>query len=143
MFTNIFAARATRAVAVAAAIGLAVIAIFELLLALGVPWGRAAWGGSQEVLSPDLRMASAVAVVVWVGAALLVLGRAGYWASARWSGLLRWGTWLLVALLVLGALLNLASPSPWERFGWGPFGLVLTALCFVVARGRTERSESR
>ena len=85
MFTNIFAARATRAVAVAAAIGLAVIAIFELLLALGVPWGRAAWGGSQEVLSPDLRMASAVAVVVWVGAALLVLGRAGYWASARCS----------------------------------------------------------
>jgi hypothetical protein len=32
-------------------------------------------------------------------------------------------------------LMNFASSSPWERFGWGPFTLVLFLLGVVLARG--------
>ena len=126
--------RVARRAALAAAAGFLLVAAFQVGLALGAPWGGAAWGGRDAgVLSPSLRRASAVAVVVYVGVGLLVLGRAGFWASARGSGLLRWGTWLLAAVLLLGTILNIASSSAWERFGWAPFTLVLATLTFVVA----------
>jgi hypothetical protein len=111
------------------------LATFQLLLALGVPWGRAAWGGGQEILPSELRVASGVATFVWIGAALLVLARAGYIGNAASSTSVRRATWLLVALLLFGGALNLASSSPWERFGWGPFALLLAVLVAVVARG--------
>ena len=117
-----------------ASTGLAAIAMFELLLAAGVPWGRAAWGGQEDALSPGRRVASVVAACVWGGAALLVLARAGIWPTPRPSRWLRWSAWLLVGLLLLGVLLNLASSSPWERFGWAPFAGVMATLCFKVAR---------
>jgi hypothetical protein len=42
--------------------------------------------------------------------------------------------WILVGVLALGALMNFASPSSWERFIWGPVGVVLTVMSFLVAR---------
>jgi len=66
--------------AVAAAVGLVGVSLFQLVLASGASAGRAAWGGSRASLSPALRIGSAIA------AALIVLGRAGYWAPHGWSG---------------------------------------------------------
>ncbi|MGH2357254.1 MAG: hypothetical protein ACRDGJ_04490 [Candidatus Limnocylindria bacterium] len=120
--------------AIAASAGLALIAGFEVALALGAPWGRAAWGGGQAILPTELRVASAVAAGVWTGAALLVLARGGYLGAAGQSVLVRRATWGLFGLLLIGAALNFASSSPWERFGWAPFGLALSALTFAVAR---------
>ena len=125
-----------RAVAIATAIGLVIIAAFQVALALGVPWGRAAYGGTSATLPPELRVASGVAAVVWLLAAAVVLGRAGHWGSARWSAAFGWGTWLVAGLLALGAIVNFASSSPWERFGWGPLALLLAIGCVVVARSR-------
>lgn len=125
-----------RRVALVIAIGLAIIAAFQLALALGVPWGRAAYGGTSATLEPGLRVASGVATVVWLLAAAVVLGRAGYWGSARWSASFPWGTWVVAGLLTLGALVNFASSSPWERFGWGPLALLLAILSVVLARSR-------
>jgi len=64
--------------AVAAAVGLAGLAGFELALALGAPLGRAAMGGAHAYLPAGLRIASGALAVVWALAALLVLRRAGY-----------------------------------------------------------------
>jgi hypothetical protein len=71
---------------------------------------------------------------VWVLAALIVLGRGGFKVSPLPAAILRWGTWILVAVSLVGALLNFASSSPWERFLWGPFTLALAGLCLLVAR---------
>jgi hypothetical protein len=81
--------------------------------------------------------AAALAVGVWVLAVLIVLGRAGFQLSPLPFALARWGTWILVGVLSLGALMNLASPSSWERFLWGPVALILAVLCLVLARGTT------
>jgi len=124
-----------RTPAVAAAAGFLAIAVFQVALALGAPLGRAAWGGTHARLPMGLRIASAFAVGVWVLAALIVLGRAGFQVSPLPPAIVRWGTWILVGMLVLGALLNFASPSSWERFLMGPVALILAVLCFVVARG--------
>ncbi len=131
----LIAATATaRGVAVAAAVGFLVIAIFQAALALGAPLGRAAWGGTRTHLPTGLRIASAAAAVFWLLAALIVLARAGFEISPVSDAVARWGTWILVGVLLVGALMNFASSSPWERFLWGPLALVLAVLCFVLAR---------
>ena len=124
-----------RTPAVAAAAGFFGLAAFQVALALGAPLGRAAWGGAHTHLPMGLRVASAFAVGVWLLAALIVLGRAGFGVSPLPLGFVRWGTWILVGVLPLGAVMNFASPSNWERFLWGPVALILAALCLAVARG--------
>ena len=89
------------------------------------------------------RGASAVAAVVYVGATLLVLARAGIWRAHPNAIVFRWGTWLLAVVMLLGAVPNFASQSRWEIVVFGPLALVLSGLCFLVARrampGRDER----
>jgi hypothetical protein len=82
-----------------------------------------------------LRRASAVAAVVWAVAAVLILARAGLLAVPLPDVALSVGVWVLVALSVVGALVNLASSSPWERFGWAPYAATLAVLSLVVALG--------
>ena len=132
-----FSASTAQRAATLTAMGFGIVAGFQLLLALGVPWGRAALGGANEgTLPPELRVVSSVSTAIFAGAAFLVLGRAGVWGSDRFSGAYRVGAWALVGILPLGALMNLASSSPWERYGWAPFTVLLAVATFVTARGR-------
>lgn len=110
------------------------LSAFQAALALGAPLGSASWGGAYHGQLPmGLRMASGVAMVVYVLAALIVLGRAGLRYVPLPRGVLRWGTWVIAGLLFVGALPNFASSSGWERFGWGPVSLILAVLCLIVA----------
>jgi hypothetical protein len=119
-----------------AAVGFLLLVGFQLALALGAPWGRAAWGGGHNRLPLGLRIASGFAAVIWIVAAFVVLGRAGSGVSPVPIGVARWGNWVLVGLLALGALMNFASSSRWERFLMSPIALLLSVLCLVVALGR-------
>lgn len=116
-----------------AGLGFIVIAAFQAALALGAPLGRAAWGGRSAVLTDRLRRASAVAVVIWLFASVVILARARVVVVPLPDVVLDVGAWALVVLSVLGALVNLASSSSWERFGWAPLAGVLAVLSFVVA----------
>lgn len=118
-----------------AAAGFVLVASFQAALALGAPWGRAAWGGAHRRLPGGLRIASAVAVVLWLAAALVVPARAGYSWSPIPSGVARSGTWVLFGLLVVGTLMNLASRSRLERLIQTPIAAVLAILCLLVALG--------
>jgi hypothetical protein len=80
-------------------------------------------------------------VVIWLLAALVVLRRGGYRApliSARAS---RTGTWVLTGLLSLGVLLNLSSPSAWERYLQAPIAAALATLCLIVARSHPQPAD--
>jgi hypothetical protein len=132
--------RAGRA-ALLAATGFAGVALFQLALALGAPWGHAAWGGAEAHLSTAQRIGSAAAAVVWTAAGLVVLGRAGFWRPGRSVRLYRWGTWFLVALLGLAAVPNFASQSRWENVVLGPLSVLLAILCLIVARSRNVRPD--
>lgn len=126
--------RTVRIAASAAAVGFLVLAAFQAALALGAPLGSAAFGGAYDGQLPmGLRIASGVAVGVYVLAALIVVGRAGFRGVPLTYGFLRWGTWVLAGLMFLGALANFASSSGWERFGWGPWAVILALLCLFVA----------
>jgi hypothetical protein len=119
---------------VLAAIGFIALAVFQAALAAGAPWGQAAWGGGDTHLSAAQRGASAVAAVVYVAAALIVLGRAGVWGTRGNAPLFRWGTWFLAVVMAIGAVPNFISKSRWENFIFGPLALVLAILCVVTAR---------
>jgi hypothetical protein len=134
---------AARVAAVLAAIGFAGIVLFQIALAAGVPWGHAAWGGAHADLSTAQRSGSAAAVVVWAAAALIVLGRAGFWGAGRLASLFRWGTWFFVALSAVGAVLNFASQSRWENLIFGPLALLLAILCTIVARSAADARPRR
>lgn len=111
----------------------AVLVSFQMALALGAPWGSAAWGGADTgQLSTPLRVASAVSAVIWAGVAVLVGTQV---LASRWHRRLLGG---LIAVCVLSAVMNLASPSPVERIIWTPFALVQIALLW-----RARREEAR
>jgi hypothetical protein len=127
----------SKAAAVAAA-GFIGFAVFQLALALGAPLGRAAMGGAHTYLPAGLRMVSAIAVLIWLLAALVVLRRGGYRAPLISARAARAGTWALTGLLSLGVLLNLASPSGWECFLQAPITVILATLCPIVAWSRPQ-----
>jgi hypothetical protein len=124
-----------RSAAALAAIGFVLVAGFQAALALGVPWGRAAWGGAHERLPDRLRIASTFAAVLWLVAALVVLARAGFDWSPIPFGVATWGAWVLFGLLVVGTFMNLASRSRVERLIQTPVAAVLAILCLLVALG--------
>jgi hypothetical protein len=78
-------------------------------------------------------VASRFAAIFWLVAALVVLARAGYEWSPVSLDIARWGTWILVGLLMIGTLLNLASRSRLERLIQTPVAAILTILCLIVA----------
>jgi len=79
---------------------------------------------------------TALTALVWLFAALVVLARGGFTPSSLPRMVATWGAWVLVGLLGVATLLNFASSSPWERFGWGPFSLTMLALCITLARSQ-------
>jgi hypothetical protein len=115
-----------------AAVGFLVVAGYQVLLALGIAFSGAAWGGAA--LTPTLRLASTVSALVLVLAALIVFGRAGFWGPRVPAAIFRWGTWVLVGGMALSALANFASPTIGERFFLGPSALLLAFLCFAATR---------
>ena len=112
----------------------AVLGVFQVALAAGARWGRAAWGGRNPGRLPTpLRIASAVSAAVYVLASVIVLDRAGRPVIELPETVSYWGTWALVVLLLIGAVMNFASSSPYERFGWAPFALITALFCLIVA----------
>jgi hypothetical protein len=123
-----------RTCAVGAATLMGALAAFQVALAAGVPWGEAAFGGAQAQLDTPLRVTAGVAAVVWSGAALIVLRRAGH---PNWAPLPRRAlpvaVWVIASYTALGAVVNAVSPSAIERAIWVPVAVAISVLTFAVA----------
>ena len=121
-------------VAIVLATSILIVAVFEAALTLGTPFGEAAMGGTYTGTLPDeVRLVTGILTLVWFAAAMVVLARGGRSLLPVPPTVARVGVWVLVGLLGLGALLNFASSSPWERLCWGPFTLIMFGLCLVLA----------
>lgn len=117
-----------------AATGFVALGVFQLALALGAPFGHAAWGGAAADLTSGQRIGSAVSVVIYATAAAVVLARVGLSNWPRTPGLLKWTPWVLAVLFAISAVANFASQSQWENYLLGPGAVVLAVLCVIVAR---------
>jgi hypothetical protein len=111
---------------------LAALAVLQVLLVAGAPLGRFAWGGQHAVLPPQLRIGSAVAIVLYVVFAVLVLQGAEV-LDVLPEGLVNVALWVLTGYLALGTAVNAASRSRSERAVMTPVTAVLAVACLVLA----------
>lgn len=109
------------------------VVVFEIALAAGAPWGAYAMGGAfPGQFPPAMRIAAIVQAVLLAGMAAVVLARAGLILPA-WSQASRWLVWIVVAIMALGLVLNLITPSAGERAIWAPTVAVLLISSLIVA----------
>ena len=122
--------------AIVALMLLGVIWLFQIALALGVPWGAAAWGGQHSgVLPKTLRLGSAIAaVVLYPLIVLYVLASIDVVELAWLPGAGSRALWVLTGVFTLGALMNFISRSSIERI-WGPVALAIAVCCGLLAAG--------
>jgi hypothetical protein len=112
------------------------LVVFQLALALGAPYGAAAWGGRNPgVLPRNLRIASAVVgIVVYPLMAVVILAAAGL-VRDDWLPIdPTVAMWILTGFFVLGAVVNAISRSAPERI-WTPVSAVLAICCALIALG--------
>ncbi len=106
---------------------------FQIALAAGIPWGAYAMGGAfPGQFPPALRIAAVVQAVLLAGMAVVVMAQAGLILPA-WSRVSRWLIWMVVAVMAVGLVLNLITPSAGERVIWAPVLLTLLISSAVVA----------
>jgi hypothetical protein len=120
------------AAAIALTVILAVLAVFQLALALGAPIGRFAWGGQHRVLPAKLRIGSLVSILIYAVIALLALDRVDL-IDVVPDPVSTVGMWIVFAYFVLGIPLNAVSRSKAERYTMTPVVAVLAVLSLLVA----------
>ena len=85
-----------RLAAIAASVGLSALLAFQVLLAAGAPLGDTAFGGAGVVLTPTLRVASAVSALLFLGAIWAVLSGAGVVRVGAGAAVVRRVLWCYV-----------------------------------------------
>ena len=118
--------------AVVACLALGGLAVLQICVAAGAPWGRLVWGGAHRVLPRGLRIASAASVLLYAGFAAVLLSRAGI-VPGDDSIAIRILTWVLFAYFAVGVVMNAVSRSRAERLTMTPVCVILAASTLVIA----------
>jgi uncharacterized membrane protein SirB2 len=112
---------------------LVALTIFQLLLIVGRPYGRLAWGGRYEVLPNRLRVSSLVSIILYVLIGIVIVSHAQLAPIIDSTTNLTYSMWFLTAYFTLGVVMNLASRSRPERLVMTPVALILAVSCLVLA----------
>ncbi|MEI6372560.1 MAG: hypothetical protein WCP26_02150 [Actinomycetes bacterium] len=121
---------------------LGLVALFQIALVAGAPWGAFTQGGQTSGTLPLAgRLLAALSIVVVLVMALAILARAGLGPMARAPRrLITVLTWFTMIYSLLAIVANTASQSASERMLWAPFSLVL-AIVIGFVMWRTRRGE--
>jgi hypothetical protein len=108
------------------------LAVFQVLLALGLPLGAMAWGGTHRVLPGRLRVASVVSAGLAVLGAVTVAQGSGLGPAVLPDIFIRPLLGAFVALFALSFLGNAASKSRIERLHGVSLTIVLAGSCVIL-----------
>ncbi|WP_353828125.1 hypothetical protein [Agromyces sp. SYSU T0242] len=122
------------AAAIALTVILALLAVFQLALALGAPFGRFAWGGAHRVLPARLRVGSLLSIVIYAVIAVLALDRVDL-IDVVPDSVSAVGMWVVFGYFVIGIVMNAISRSTPERYTMTPVVALLALLSLLVALG--------
>lgn len=110
---------------------LAGIAVFQLLLALGRPYGKFSWGGQYPgVLPMGYRIASGVSIAIYMFLISVVLSETGV-IDIYSDSFENIGMWVVVTLSGISVLMNAVSRSKPERL-WAPYAAVMLVLSLIL-----------
>jgi hypothetical protein len=121
------------AAAIVATVVFAALAVLQLLVAVGKPYGRLVWGGAHRVLPARLRIGSVIAVVLYAAFTLVLLDRSGLLSVLGSEAFGVVAAWVLLAYLAIGIALNAISRSRPERFTMTPVTAALAACALIIA----------
>jgi hypothetical protein len=112
---------------------LGALAVLQFLLIAGMPLGRFAWGGQQDRLSPRLRGAAGLSIVIYAVFAGIALANTQVITTPVPSLIILIAMWVITAYLFLSVLPNLASKSIHEKRLMTPVSAVLAILALLIA----------
>jgi len=96
-----------------------IVILFQLGLAMGMPWGSASMGGKfPGKYPPEMRIVAIISIVVLCLIGLIVLTRAQM-LFPQFMPFSKIGIWMVVVFCSIGTILNTITPSKIERI-WAP-----------------------
>ncbi|WP_214482257.1 hypothetical protein [Bacillus sp. SM2101] len=114
------------------AIMFAFIAVFQVLLALGVPLGEFAMGGFYKVLPKKLRIISFINAIILLFMGVVFLQHTNFLNIFNFfpTNIL---VWVITVYLGLNTIKNLISKSKKERYVMTPLSSIAFILCLMVS----------
>ena len=107
-----------------------IISIIQIALAFGAPWGEVAWGGKYKgVLPKNLRIMSGLTLPIFVFGILSVLDQGQI--TSIFPNISKIVIWIFAVYLTLNTVLNILSPSKYERYLSG-FLSATSAICLYI-----------
>jgi hypothetical protein len=109
------------------------LALFQLLLVLGLPYGKLAFGGKYDKLPANLRINSLIAIGIFIFGIIIVLERSEIitiFTNIVVSGI---AIWVYAGYLAFNTFLNLLSKSKSEKLIMTPISLLSSTCCFIIA----------
>lgn len=109
-----------------------IVLLFQVGLAIGMPWGRASMGGKfPGKYPPKMRIVACVNILILCVLSLIVLSAAGLLFPGM-HGISKKAVWVVVVFYLAGTIMNTITPSKIERI-WAPVALVQFIMSLVVA----------
>ncbi len=110
----------------------AIVILFQLGLAVGMPWGSASMGGKYPgKYPPKMRIVAFVNILILTVLAIIVLSRAGL-VFPQLLSVSATGIWFVVAFSGIGTIMNTITPSKIERT-WAPVAAIQLITSLIVA----------
>ncbi len=109
------------------------LAVFHVLVILGIVPSGVVWGGRIADSSDNLVVLETTSLVVTIIFALIIAARVGYVRVSRFGKVVHVGMWFVFAYFTLNIIGNLASSSSVETLIFTPVSLVLAFLASRVA----------
>lgn len=112
------------------------LSIFQLLLALGKPYGKMAYGGRQEAVLPTkYRIMSGLAILIFILAIGAVAFKVEWLTGFPVPDLVNITIWIFAFYLLLNTLANATSISKQEKMYMTPISLIASLCLFIIALG--------
>lgn len=119
--------------ALIAVVFFAILSVFQLLLAIGLPLSKLAFGGRYEELPISMRILSAVSIGIFIVASISLLERVGiiiFFNNPIFNLVF---VWIIAIYLAFNTLMNIMSKSKQEKLVMTPISLISSICCFIVA----------
>jgi hypothetical protein len=110
-----------------------IVSLFQLALALGAPWGKIAMAGKYPGKFPNkMRIAAVFQMFILLFFIWIALVKSEK-LNLDWKGFADKMIWVVVSFSLIASVLNIITPSRWERIIWAPVCLIMLITSILIA----------